>query len=180
MYQGNNPIAIKSQHMLLDALNELLKEKEYKDISISEICDRSGISRQTFYKLFGSKENILLFKLDNSPYADQDAEDIPEIITLMDTCERFSQYVVANYAQLQMLLENDLMEVLYNQMYMSMSTCRKSFVGLSDEEREYAAQFMSAGLCRLTQKYIRDHEKPDQDDLIRLSYKIMSGKIYRV
>ncbi len=180
MYQGNNPIAIKSQHMMLDALNELLKEKEYKDISISEICDRSGISRQTFYKLFGSKENILLFKLDNSPYADQDDEDSSEIITLMDTCERFSQYVTANYTQLQMLLENDLMEVLYTQMYMSMSTCRQSFVNLTEEEREYAAQFMSAGLCRLTQKYIREHEKPDQDDLIRLSYKIMSGKIYRV
>jgi AcrR family transcriptional regulator len=55
MYQGNNPTALTSQKMLLDSLNELLKEKEFKDISVSEICSHSGISRQTFYSLFGTK-----------------------------------------------------------------------------------------------------------------------------
>ena len=179
MYQGNNPIAIKSQRMMLDALNELMEEKEFKDVSISEICDRSGISRQTFYKLFGSKENLLLFKLENSPYADQHKDEDSELLALMDICERFGLYVVANYAQFQMLLENDLMEVLYTQMYTSMSSCRYSFVDVNEEEKEYAAQFMAAGMCRLTHKYIREHDRPDQAELMQLSYKIMSGNIYR-
>lgn len=179
MYQGNNPIAIKSQHMMLDALNELLKEKDYKDISISEICDRSTISRQTFYKLFGSKNNLLLFKLKNAPFADQHKETDETSLTLMDICERFSSYVATNYSQFQMLLENDLMEVLYTQIYTSMYSCRISFMDLDDNEREYASQFIAAGLCRLTQKYIREHEKPDHKELTEISYKIMSGSIYR-
>lgn len=180
MYQGNNPIAIKSQHMMLDALNELMREKEFKDVSISEICDRSGISRQTFYKLFGSKENLLLFKLENAPYADQHSEKDSGNLTLKDTCERFSLYVTTNYSQLQMLLKNELMEVLYTQIYTSMFSCRYSFVGVTEEEREYAAQFMAAGMCRLTQKYISEHEKPSQAELTELSYKIMSGSFYRI
>jgi len=49
MYQGKNPTALTSQKLLLDALNELLAEKEFKDISVSELCSRSGVSRQTFY-----------------------------------------------------------------------------------------------------------------------------------
>ena len=167
MYQGNNPIAIKSQHMMLDALNELMREKEFKDVSISEICDRSGISRQTFYKLFGSKENLLLFKLENAPYADQHSE-------------KDSGNVTTNYSPLQMLLKNELMEVLYTQIYTSMFSCRYSFVGVTEEEREYAAQFMAAGMCRLTQKYISEHEKPSQAELTELSYKIMSGSFYRI
>lgn len=179
MYQGNNPIAIKSQHMLLDALNELLKEKDYKDISISEICDRSTISRQTFYKLFGSKDNLLLFKLDNTPYADQHSDEDEENLTLMDTCQRFSTYVIENYKQFQMLLENDLMEVLYTQIYTSMYSCRQSFADLDDNKREYAAQFIAAGMCRLTRKYIQDHEKPNHKELADITYKIMSGNIYR-
>lgn len=180
MYKGSNPIAIKSQQMMLDALNELLKEKEYKDITISEICERSTISRQTFYKLFGTKENLLLFQLENSPYVRHTEQPGETPNTLTEICVTYSKYVIANYEQLKMLLENDLTDVLFTQMYTSMSTCRSSFVGLSETEREYAAQFMSAGLCRLTQRYILEHEKPEQEELIRLSYKIMSGKIYRV
>ena len=79
-----------------------------------------------------------------------------------------------------MLLENELMEVLYTQIYTSMSSCRYSFVGVTEEEREYAAQFMAAGMCRLTQKYISEHEKPSQAELTELSYKIMSGRFYRI
>lgn len=179
MYHGNNPIAIKSQNMMLDSLNELLKEKDYKDISISEICERSTISRQTFYKLFGSKDNLLLFKLENSPYADQHSDTDEKSLTLMDICERFSNYVAANYSQMHMLIENNLMEVLYTQLYTSMHSCRLSFIDLDDDEREYAAQFIAAGLCRLTQRYIRNHKNPNRRELTDLSYKIMSGRIFR-
>lgn len=179
MYQGKNPIALTSQKLLLDALNELLLEKEFKEISVSELCSRSGVSRQTFYTLFGTKENILLYQLellnDTKP-----EEHEGETMQLMDICERFSRYVVSNYEQLTMLIENDLVEVLYTLMYQSMSSCRQSFVLLDDNTREYAAQFMSAGLAHITQKYIREHKKPDQTELTELSYKIMSGSIYRL
>ena len=78
-----------------------------------------------------------------------------------------------------MLVDNNLVEVIYTQMYTSMSTCQISFIGLSEDEREYAAQFMSSGLCRMTQKYLKEHKRPDANELIRISYKIMSGSIYR-
>lgn len=179
MYNGNNPIAIKSQQMLLDALNELVKEKEYKYITISEICERSTISRQTFYKLFGTKENLLLFQLENTPYVRHTEQPGETPNTLTEICVTYSKYVISNYDQLKMLLENDLMEVLFTQMHTSMSTCRSSFVGLSETEREYAAQFMSAGLCRLTQQYVCDHQMPDQNELMQLAYTIMSGSIFK-
>ena len=130
MYQGKNPTAHTSQKLILNAMNLLLTEKEFKDISVSELSCHSGVSRQTFYSLFGKKEN-------------------------------------------------DLTDVLYTLIYQSMASCRQSFVNLDDTTREYAAQFIAAGLSGLTQKYVLEHEKPDQDELARLSYKIMSGNIYQ-
>ncbi|MEG0773554.1 TetR/AcrR family transcriptional regulator [Clostridium sp.] len=180
MYQGNNPAALTSQKMLLDSLNELLKEKEFKDISVSEICCHSGISRQTFYSLFGTKENILLYQLEHSPYTKQPQDEETSGMTLMEMCERYSKYVASNYKQLKMLMDNELMEIVYTQFYRAMSTCRQSYVDLDNEEREYASLYMSAGLCYLTQKYIKNHKKPDQAELTRISYKIMSGSIYRI
>lgn len=178
MYQGKNPTALTSQRLLLDAMNELLGEKEFKDISVSELCSRSGVSRQTFYSLFGTKENILLYQLELINDTRPDPED-DSPISLMETCERFSRYVASNYAQLTMLIENDLTEVLYSMIYQSMSSCRRGFLMLDEETQEYAAQFVAAGLSHLTQKYIREHEKPDQKELAGLAYKIMSGSIYQ-
>lgn len=37
----------------------LLKKKEYRDISITEICKRAGVTRMSFYRNFESKEDIL-------------------------------------------------------------------------------------------------------------------------
>ena len=177
MYQGNNPTAQTSQKLLLDAMNTLLTEKEFKDISVSELCCRSGVSRQTFYSLFGKKENILLYQLDLINNTKPDSED-DSVLSLIDICERFGKYVSSNYEQLTMLIKNELVEVLYTQMYQSMASCRQSFADLDDTTREYAAQFIAAGLSHLTQKYILEHKEPDQDELARLSYKIMSGNIY--
>lgn len=179
MYQGKNPTALTSQKLLLDALNELLSEKDFKDISVSELCRHSGVSRQTFYSLFGTKENILLYQLNLINDTKNNCESISSL-HLMDVCEGFSRYVTANYAQLTVLIENGLAEILYTMIYQSMSSCRQSFA-LSDEDvREYAAQFIAAGLCRLTQKYISEHKKPDPKELTKLSYQIMSGSIYKI
>lgn len=179
MYQGKNPTALTSQKLLLDALHDLLAEKEFKDISVSELCCRSGVSRQTFYSLFGTKENILLYQLDLINDT-KPQEDDTSTLNLHEICERFGRYVTANYSLLFMLIKNELAEVLYQQMYQAMSSCRQSFIDLDDTEREYSARFISAGLCHLTQKYIKEHKKPDQEELTRLSYKIMSGEIYQI
>lgn len=179
MYQGKNPTALTSQKMLVAALSELLKEKDFKDLSVSELCSRSGVSRQTFYSLFGTKENILLYQLEQSSSEQyQSVQEMSEM-TLMDTCTIYSRFVVSNYELLKMLVNNDLTAILNNQFVQAMSSCEQSFVNVSSEEKEYASQFMSAGLCSLTCRYIESHNEPDQEELAKLAYKIMSGNIYR-
>lgn len=44
---------------ITEALLLLMKKKEYKDISITEICDKAGVTRMSFYRNFDSKEDIL-------------------------------------------------------------------------------------------------------------------------
>jgi len=49
---------LKTQEKLQNALLELLKEKELKAISVKEICDKAGISRNAFYQHYGYKEDL--------------------------------------------------------------------------------------------------------------------------
>ena len=44
---------------ITDALLILMRKKEYKDISITEICEKAGVTRMSFYRNFESKEDIL-------------------------------------------------------------------------------------------------------------------------
>lgn len=48
---------------ITEAFLFLLKKKEYKDISITEICNKAGVTRMSFYRNFESKEDILLKKV---------------------------------------------------------------------------------------------------------------------
>lgn len=44
---------------ITEALFLLMHKKEYADISISELCQKAGVTRMSFYRNFGSKEEVL-------------------------------------------------------------------------------------------------------------------------
>lgn len=63
MYTGKHKTAVKSQKLIAESFFDLLQEKAYYDVSIKEICAKAGISRQTFYSLYGTKEDVIRFYL---------------------------------------------------------------------------------------------------------------------
>lgn len=63
MYTGKHKTAVKSQKLIAESFFELLQDKAYYDVSIKEICSKAGISRQTFYSLYGTKEDVIRFYL---------------------------------------------------------------------------------------------------------------------
>lgn len=48
----------KRQREIENTLLELMLEKHYDDISVSEICERADIPRKTFYRYFDGKEGV--------------------------------------------------------------------------------------------------------------------------
>lgn len=59
-----NPIAKRSKQWMAESLFRLMQEKEYRSISIQEICEGANLVRQTFYTNFSSKEELLAYGLD--------------------------------------------------------------------------------------------------------------------
>lgn len=54
-----NKIAQKYRQWIIDAMIVLLKEYPYEDITIKQITLQADVSRQTFYRHFKSKEDII-------------------------------------------------------------------------------------------------------------------------
>lgn len=50
---------------IVDALLILMKQKNYTDITVSEIVKKAGVNRSTYYRHFEAKEDIIKYFLDN-------------------------------------------------------------------------------------------------------------------
>lgn len=53
----------KTHSALMQALQELLCEKSFDEISVSELCDRAQTRRATFYKHFRDKSDLLTYMI---------------------------------------------------------------------------------------------------------------------
>ena len=51
-----------SKECFYNALVDLMKEKDFDDIQINEICQKSGFNRSTFYRNYNSKMDVLMSK----------------------------------------------------------------------------------------------------------------------
>ena len=61
MKRSTHPLAIKSQNWLVEALLELIQQKPYEEITISEIARKAKLDRRTFYRNFKDKEDVLSY-----------------------------------------------------------------------------------------------------------------------
>ena len=48
-----------------ESLFTLMRNCSYEEISVTAICEKAGISRNTFYKRFGTKDNVFKSIVDN-------------------------------------------------------------------------------------------------------------------
>lgn len=56
---------IKTKNILADSLISILKNKQYNDITITDIAKISNINRSTYYRNFSSKDEIIKFYFNN-------------------------------------------------------------------------------------------------------------------
>lgn len=56
--------AYKSAELICCGLAKCLESKPFKEISITDICDSIGVARSTFYRLFDTVDDILLYQYD--------------------------------------------------------------------------------------------------------------------
>ena len=54
------------QRNITNALFELMRQKIYEDITVTEICERMNMPRKAFYRYFDSKEDALTALIDHS------------------------------------------------------------------------------------------------------------------
>lgn len=63
--RSNDPRAIRSRKAFQDAFIELLQAESYQKITVTDIAERAGFARHTFYNHYDTKEDILHHLIDS-------------------------------------------------------------------------------------------------------------------
>ncbi len=167
MYCGSNKTALCSQRQIAQAMMSLLKEKPFDQISVCELCRLAGVSRQTFYSLFSSQENVIVFVLkekycfETGEWCDSACSgDEPESplanLSVRDLCHACAEYILRNRDFIRILTVNHIDHLLDDSIYEALAEC-ESFLSASDAcVRRYAAGFYAGGVSSVARCYASD------------------------
>lgn len=179
MIKSENPIATRSKEMLVQALLSLMKEKKFHEISIAELTQKATLSRRTFYRLFTTKDEILLYHINQ--LWDKVSE---KLYAATDNSYFHTSYFVMmfwyNNKDVGLLLyKNDLLSILQrftDDISKKIYANNKATSPLSKNEEalEYALAYSSGGSINVIWKWFsKEMTKTPEElmELLMLSYK---------
>lgn len=178
MYCGNNKTALSSQKQISDALLALLKRKPFSDISVCEICKEAQISRQTFYSLFQSKENVICYELQQNYCFQPEEGQTEEGFSLRGLCRAYSRYIEAERPIISMLVSNQIITCLHQSMLQEFLACPCFLEGSAESDRIFAADFIAGGLTGIAKNYVLYRPEGDQAYLEETIYRLFSGSFF--
>ena len=174
MYCGCNEKALSSQRAIACALLELMETAPYADISISALCRAAGVSRPTFYTLFGSKDDVVAYILRESHcYAPE-----PEAGSCLKSfCMSYSVYIARQRHFLALLVKNGVGHLLYQSIFDSLMDCGCFLSEMDAVSRRCAANFTAGALTGVAQDYAT-REACDSGELCRLLESLFGGGLF--
>ena len=177
MYTGKNPTAIRSKQWLSEALVSLMKEKQYAEISVKDICRRSDLSRQTFYQMFDSKEELARYTIQEKFLPLQSA---PEAADFGEMSQYFIRCMSENREFIRLIQQNRIGYLLASELSQALSKAADRLdPGRSEKTKKVANAYITAGLTNSLLVWSQMDDLTEEE-LSRLLGQIIRGEYYKI
>lgn len=168
--------------MLVDAFEELSKEKPYQEISVSEICERSTVRRATFYRHFEDKQDFFRYYL--TTFTDRFIATLAEGDELADLWEyasymnvKFAEYAAISGPAQRHLLGHEITADMHDMIVAQVADGIIRRVRAYCEERgiqpaaspEFIGTFYGAGLVHMLRMWLFEDQPYTAKELERLT-----------
>lgn len=179
MYHGTNKTALKSQKRILEALLTLMEQEEYNNITVKNICKQANISRQTFYYLFESKEEIVIYCLNQ--FLDEIEQYINDnnIISIYDLAYTYFSAIDNNENIKKFISIISITPIFINILLKFMA---KMHIVKTNRQADivdyYAHNFVSYGLHNIFLLWIKNQKEITLKELANLVENILQGKVF--
>ncbi len=91
-----NEVNLLTKECILTALLRLMDEKDYNDITITDITTLAGVSRMAYYRNYKSKEDILLTHLEDAEKSIINLAGNQSVSSLKDIIYYLSYFIQEN------------------------------------------------------------------------------------
>lgn len=174
--------------LLMDeALLLLLEKKEYEFITVTEICEKAGVNRSTFYLHYQNMDDLLYetIELINNKFKEAFDNELIEPahlnkneLFLIDDNHLipYLNFLKENKNIYKLIHNNPFIfkkqETLEN-MYNNLFSVILDKYGVVNEEKEYIFAFFSFGLVAIIQKWIENDCKDDIFKIANIMKKVI-------
>ena len=155
--------AYNTKKMLADALRELMREKDISKITISELTQKTGLNRKTFYYHFRDVYDLLAWMFENEAIAvvahfDLVTDYKKAISFVMDYLEQ-NEYLVSSVAGSP--VSGEVRRFLYQDLFaVSVSTISKiedaKGIQLEHEYKNFIAEFYTEAISGMIVRWATD------------------------
>lgn len=181
MYNGNNPIALKSRQWLIDALISLMKEHPYSKISIKDICKKADLSRQSFYNFFNEKDDILHFCLRKYIEEKMDKLVTETMFQMNDLTSSFLEFFEENAVILQLMVNQHLEAIIAEEISVTLYKVASIVTTNSTSNlSKYGNAFLTGALTQVLIFWFKDTQRISPEQLSELLLEILYGQYYQI
>lgn len=167
---------------IYSAFEELLCEKEYKDITVKELCDRARINKKTFYRYYPTLNDLLL-ELQDGLFEDYMKQT--EGLELPDDLEQitraFFRFTISQGAALERIIcapaYRDLSRTMTSRV-MDESTHDRSFDGRrSGAERDVLLTFITESTLAIYRQWVASGKSLSEEEISDMAVKLVCGGV---
>lgn len=177
MYSGSNPSALRSMKWLQKALLELLKEKKYSQITVKEICSRADLSRQTFYQIFDSKEEVMQYHFSTLFQEFMKECASFQNITISQLTYHFFQFFYKHREFIEILISDNLIYLLEQQFSVYVQKIDLfRILNTTEAHPDYTAAYVSGALTQILIHWFDQSFDLDIHEISRLTETIITGQ----
>jgi AcrR family transcriptional regulator len=175
----------KRQKEIASCLFEIMRQKRYEDITVTELCEKMNMPRKAFYRYFDSKDDALYALIDHSmsDYSGFTVDRSGETVrSLTSELEEYFKFWLEKRDFLDALDRSGLMGALIERTINYPVNDRVSIVKfLPDEDdmtREKVLKFAFSGLVYTMIGWYREEFKPSAREMAKIACRMFREPLF--
>lgn len=186
----NDLRVIKTKNALFNTLLDLMKEKEFEEIKVSDICSKALINRSTFYAHYNDKyelleeyinslKDILINELDKNKNIGNTKEYYLELIKLFFNHIEFKRDI---YLSAMINNRNSItMDIIYDVLNHEITKkLQETNIENKDIPLEIISKFYLGAVFNIGIEWLKNENKYTKEDLIKYLDKLIPNDINKL
>ncbi|MDO4323819.1 MAG: TetR/AcrR family transcriptional regulator [Lachnospiraceae bacterium] len=179
MYEGKNPTALNSQEWLVNALLDLMESKPYSKITVKDICQKADLSRQTFYNFFETKDDIIVFCIQQCYLEMMEGLKTKSPLLLSDITEQLIHTFHSNRRTIHQIISQNLEHLLERELASAIEIFAEQMnPEASAHPYKYGTSFLTGAIAHTVIYWFKDPDPIPAKQLAELLADILSGNYY--